>query len=171
MAIRVQSLPRIAWDMFKVVDSIPDTPEAAQIHPEFAGVPRFSPERTPGGRFRLPPLVLNVGLDRSDTMVLRSANKTPELLKHEQGHYDLLVLVIRALARDLESLEAASVSELGRLMNDTQQTHTDRAQALDDAYDTQTNHSRDRQAQARWDGAIAAALANPRADTVSNLPL
>ena len=171
MAIRVTTLPRVSWDMFKTVDNIPDTPEEAQIHPEFAGVPRFSPARA-GGKFRLPAtLTLNVGLNRADTMVLRTATKTPELLKHEQGHYDLLVLVIRALARELESLEADSVAELGRLMTEAQQTHADRAQALDEAYDTQTNHSRDAQAQARWDGAISAALANPQTSKISNLDL
>lgn len=170
MAIRVTTLPRVSWDMFKSVDSIPDTPEEAQIHPEFAGVPRFSPTRT-GGKFKLPSLTLNIGLNRADTLVLKTANKTADLLKHEQGHYDLLVLVIRALARELESLEADSVPELGRLMNEAQQTHTDRATALDEAYDTQTNHSRDAQAQARWDAAIAAALANPQAAKISTFDL
>jgi Bacterial protein of unknown function (DUF922) len=171
MAIRVQTLPRITWELFRVVQSIPDTTEEAQINPELPALANLRPERTRDGRFRLPSLAFSVGVNRDNTMVLRTANKTPELLKHEQGHYDLLVLVTRALARELESLEAASVAELGRLVNEARQTHDERAQTIDAEYDKQTNHSRDRAAQQRWDNAITAALANPRAAMIQNLRL
>lgn len=171
MAIRVQTLPRIGWELFRPVPSIPDTTEEAQIHPELPALANLRPERTREGRFRLPSFTLNVTVTRHDTMVVSTASKTADLLKHEQGHYDLLVLVTRALARELESLDAASVAELGRLVNTAYQTHDGRAQALDAEYDKQTNHSRDRAAQQRWDTAITAALANPAADVIQNLRL
>jgi Bacterial protein of unknown function (DUF922) len=171
MAIRVVAIPRIGWELFRTVPSIPDTPEQAQIAPELPALQGLRPERTPGGRFRLPAFTFHVGLNRHDTMVVRGAAKTADLLKHEQGHYDLLVLVTRAFARELESLEAASVAELGRLMGVARQTHDDRAQAVDAEYDKQTDHSRNRQAQQRWDMAIANALAQPRCDSISNFPL
>ena len=171
MAIRVQTLPRITWELFRVVQSIPDTTEEAQINPELPALANLRPERTRDGRFRLPSFTFSVGVNRDNTMVLRTANKTPELLKHEQGHYDLLVLVTRALARELESLGAASVAELGRLVNEARQTHDERAETIDAKYDKQTNHSRDRAAQQRWDNAITAALANPRAEMIQNLRL
>jgi hypothetical protein len=171
MAIRVMTLPRVGWELFRTVDSIQGTTEAAQISPELPALSNLRPERTPGGRFRLPSLTFTVGVDRNQTLVLRSANRTADLLKHEQGHYDLLVLVTRAMARELESLEAASVPELGRLVTATQQTHAARAQVVDEEYDKQTEHSRNRAAQQRWDTAIMAALASPRADSIQNLPL
>ncbi len=167
MAIRVQALPRIGWELFRPVASIPDTSEEAQINPELPSVPNLHPERTPGGRFRLPSFTFNVGVNRQNTMIV----KTADLLKHEQGHYDLLVLVTRALARELESLEVESVAELGRQLTAARQTHDERAQALDAEYDKQTEHSRNRAAQARWDIAITAALADPRSTTIANLPL
>ena len=171
MAIRVLTLPRVGWELFRPVGHIPDTPEEAQINPELPAVPNLRPERTAGGRFRLPAFTFNVGVNRHETMILRTANKTADLLKHEQGHYDLLVLVTRAWARELESLEADSVAELGRQLADSQQTHADRAQALDAEYDKQTDHSRDRAAQQRWDQAITTALANPSTDTILTLKL
>jgi hypothetical protein len=171
MAIRVLTLPRIGWELFRAVPSIPGTSEEAQINPELPALANLRPERTPGGRFRLPSFSFHIGVNQQSTMVVRTANKTADLLKHEQGHYDLLVLVTRALARELESLEADSVAELGRLVNEARSTHDERAQALDAEYDRQTNHSRDRAAQQRWDLAITSALANPRTDSIQNLQL
>jgi hypothetical protein len=171
MAIRVMAVPRIGWEMFRPVPQIPGTTEEAQIAPELPALNGLRPERTPGGRFRLPSLTLNVGVNRQDTMVLRTANKTADLLKHEQGHYDLLVLVTRAFARELESLEAASVPELGRLLNQARETHDARAQVIDAEYDKQTEHSRNRAAQQRWDNAIRVALALPSASRIENLEL
>jgi hypothetical protein len=171
VAIRVIAIPRIGWELFRPVPSIPDAPEEAQISPELPALSNLRPERTPAGRFRLPSLTLNVGLDRANTLIVHGANKTPELLKHEQGHYDLLVLVTRALARDYESLEAASVAELGQLLNSTRQTHDGRAQALDAEYDKQTDHSRNRAVQQRWDTSIASGLALPKCDSIERLPL
>ena len=171
MAIRVQALPPIGWELFRPVASIPDTSEEAQINPELPSVPNLHPERTPGGRFRLPSFTFSVGVNRQNTMIVRTASKTADLLKHEQGHYDLLVLVARAWARELESLEVESVAELGRQLAAARQTHDERAQALDAEYDKQTEHSRNRAAQQRWDIAITAALADPRSTTIANLPL
>ncbi len=164
-------MPRITWGLFRTVSSIPDTTEEAQIAPELPAVNGLRPQRTAAGSFRLPSFTLHVGLNRSKTMVLRTANKTADLLKHEQGHYNLLVLVSRAFARDLESLEAASVAELGTLLSTARDTHDDRAQAIDAKYDSETDHSRNRAAQARWDNAIVAALAQARCDAIANLPL
>jgi len=171
VAVRVQTMGPISWTLFRPVGSIPDADEEAQIHPEISPVPNLHPQRTPAGKFVMPSFTFTVGLNRQDTMVLRSANRTADLLKHEQGHYDLLVLICRALAREVESLEADSVQELGQLLATAQQTHDARAQTLDALYDKETDHSRNRAAQQRWDNAIAAALANPQAASIANQPL
>ena len=171
MAVRVQAMAPLSWTLFRPVGSIPDTDEDAQINPEISPVPNLHPERTPAGKFRMPSFTFTVNVNRQNTMIVRSANKTAELLKHEQGHYDLLVLICRALAREVESLEADSVPELGQQLATAQQTHDSRAQALDALYDKETDHSRNRTGQQRWDTAIAAALASAKADTIQNQPL
>jgi hypothetical protein len=166
MAIKVSVNPsRLTWAHFRTVASVPDPDELAQVNPEMAPIQNVRPQSV-GKRFRLPTLTLSVRINSHNTLVLKSASKTPELLQHEQGHLDLLVLVTRALARDLENLEADSVGELATLMEQAKSLHDERAQAIDAAYDEQTDHSRNRLKQTTWDRAIAQALRDPNAAKV-----
>ena len=172
MSITVRAVPpRISWGLFRPVDSIPGADEDAQIAPVASGLDNIQPQRTKDGQFRLPNLTITVGLDSSNTLVVRTADKTPELLSHEQRHYDLLILVSRALARDLEAISAPSVQELATQLQTAKDAHDANAQAIDKAYDTQTDHSRNKQAQAKWDAAIAKALDDPNASQVLSMPL
>ena len=171
MPITVSVNPsRLTWNHFRMVSSIPDTDEEAQVNPEMAPIQNVRPQSV-GKRFRLPSLTLSVKMNSHNTMVLKTASKTKELLQHEQGHLDLLVLVTRALARDLESLEADSVDELATLLEQAKSIHDERAQAIDGAYDDQTEHGRSRLKQATWDRAIAQALRDPKASKVVDLLL
>lgn len=172
MAITVRAVPSaVTWNLFRLVDSIPGDTEQAQINPETAQLTNLRPERTRNRRFRMPNMTLTVGINRDNTMVLRTADQTDELLRHEQGHYSLLILVTRALARDLEALETDSVQDLADAIQEAQTRHDRRAQAVDGAYDTQTDHGRNVQAQARWNTAIDEAMRVPAAAQVGGLPL
>jgi hypothetical protein len=172
MPITVRANPaRVTWSLFRKVSAIPGTTEEAQINPEMSPIRNVHPQRTKDGRFRLPSLTLTVGINRPNTMVLQTADQTDELLQHEQGHFDLLVLVTRALARDLESLEAASVQDLGERLEQAKELHNERAQEIDAAYDRETAHSGNRQAQQKWDTAIAQALRNPQTSKISGMLL
>lgn len=172
MSITVRANPtRVSWSHFRPVGSIPDSSEEAQINPEMPPLQNLHPQRTPNGRFRLPSTTLTVGLNGHNTIVVRTANKTAELLQHEQGHFDLLVLVTRALAKDLESIESASMDDLGRQVKDAVARHDARAQQIDAEYDKQTEHSRNRTEQSKWDTAIAQALRSPQATVVVGMPL
>src|SRR5262245_5962059 len=95
---------RLSWSHFRTVSSLPDADEEAQVNPEMQPIQNVHPQKV-GQRFRLPSMTLSVKINSQNTLVLKTANKTKELLQHEQGHLDLLVLVTRALARDLENLE------------------------------------------------------------------
>jgi hypothetical protein len=171
MPIKVSVNPsRLAWNHFRAVSSIPDTEEEAQVNPEMAPIQNVRPQSV-GKRFRLPSLTLSVTINSHKTLVLKTASKTKELLQHEQGHLDLLVLVTRALARDLENLEADSVDELATLLEQAKTLHDERAQAIDAAYDDETEHSRNRLKQATWDRAIAQALRDPKASKVVDVLL
>jgi len=172
MAISVHVNPaRLTWGLFRPVDSIPDDSEDAQIAPIATGLENFHPQRLRNGNFKIPDLTITVSLDRSNTLVLHTADKTPELLSHEQRHLDLLVLVTRALARELEPIEAMSVSELATQLQAVKDRHAANAEAIDKAYDTQTDHSRNRAAQARWDSAIAQAMGSDNATQVLTMAL
>jgi hypothetical protein len=103
--------------------------------------------------------------------VLRTAQQTPDLLRHEQGHYDLLILTVKAMARDLDAATGGSAADLSSRVQAIQQTHATRAQALDAAYDTQTSNGTDVQQQMNWNQTIAAALANPMASAINGFAL
>lgn len=171
MPIKVSVNPsRLTWNHFRTVSSIPDTEEEAQVNPEMLPIQNVHPQ-SDGKHFRLPSLTLSVKINSHNTLVLKTAHKTKELLQHEQGHLDLLILVTRALARDLESLEADSVDELASLLEQAKSLHDERAEAIDAAYDDQTEHSRNLLKQATWDRAIANALRDPKASKVVDLLL
>jgi len=104
--------------------------------------------------------------------VLRSASQTDELLAHEQGHYDIGILAARALARDLATIGAATPAALKHALDAAFDLHTrTRLGPIQQAYDHDTNHSRNAQEQQRWARLIAAALASTSATAINNLTL
>jgi hypothetical protein len=152
---------RVSWSLFRPVTVIPGTKEEAQIHPEMQPFSGLRPLRSPGDTYRFPSFTITVGVNRDDTLVVNTASKTSELLQHEQGHFDILLLTVRALARELEALEAPSINELQS--GSAREIHQERATTIDAAYDEQTDHSRNKPVQNKWNKAIADALADARA--------
>jgi hypothetical protein len=166
MAIKVVARPaRLTWRNFKAVAVIPDSDEEAQIAPETTLPERLHPLKVKD-KFRLPDLTVTVVLKSSDTIVIRTADKTADLLEHEQGHFDLMILSARAMAADLEKLEADSPDELQSAINDVQSTHGARATAVDEEYDRQTDHSRNAAQQRRWRKLIDEALGKTRVTAI-----
>ncbi len=173
MAVNVIVTPiNLSWSNFQVVDSSPDLSddEVAQIHPEMRLPPNVQVVNG-NGVFRLNAFTIMVAPVPQDTIVLRSATQTADLLRHEQGHYDLLILVAKAMARDLGAATGSSAGALNAQVQTIQQTHRTNALAIDAAYDTQTDHGKDSRQQTSWNQAIAAALGNPTTTTVKGLRL
>ena len=173
MAVNVIANPiNLSWRNFQVVDSSPDLSgdEVAQVHPEMRMPPNVQVASS-NGVFRLNAFTITVAPVPQDTIVLRSATQTDDLLRHEQGHYDLLILVAKAMARDLGPATDSSARGLNTQVQTIQQTHNANAQAIDSAYDTQTKNGKDSLQQTSWNQAIAAALGNRATSTVRGLRL
>lgn len=170
MSIRVLASPTLlAWSDFAPVKALPDgSPEDAQTSTQMTPLSGIRPVSAQG-RFILPDLTLHVGLDRSQTLVVRTASKTDALLKHEQGHFDITVLTIRALASDLEQLSVDSPHELGQQVLDAVSKHQSRADALGQKYDDDTHGSRDQKAQDSWNQAIDTAMKGKDVSTLQCL--
>src|SRR4051794_1778766 len=109
MSIKVDASPaQLTWNDFLPADSLPDgSGDEAQTSAEMPALSDIKPVLSQG-KFSLPNLTFTVGLDRTQTLVVKTANKTSDLLKHEQGHFDITVLTVRALAKELEQLKAGS---------------------------------------------------------------
>lgn len=93
-----------------------------------------------------------------------------ELLKHEQGHYDISALaartfytgVLKLSAPDMNALEEAS-----KKLNADMQT---KIEDVNKRYDIQTGHSRNKTEQDKWNKAIEAEKKNAYG-SLNNLPL
>jgi Bacterial protein of unknown function (DUF922) len=173
MAVNVIATPpTLSWSNFTVVDSSPDLSgdEVAQIHPEirFPGNMQTVPTN---GIFKLNSFTITVSPVAADTIVLASAAQTADLLKHEQGHYDLLVIGAKALAADLTAASDPSSPGLAAKVQTIRNTHMTRASAIDTAYDTQTNHGQNAAQQTGWNLAIATGLASPNPTTIQGMKL
>ncbi|MBK1722458.1 hypothetical protein [Thiocystis violacea] len=168
MAITVSPNPRtLQWSNFREVPSLPD--EDAHIDINFS-VPN-RPFRSVDGRFRMAE-TFQIGISPVAT-VRRGASQTGALLSHEQGHYDIGILVGHAMARDFMALEAATVGELTTAITNCFNRHRQTLMApIQHKYDLDTGHSQISAQQQRWDRLIRQCLAStPTCDRIDNLAL
>jgi hypothetical protein len=161
--------PRLTWSDFQTVESLSGS-EDAHIGAEIS-FPRPLRMENVAGTYRLPAFTITVAPEPTRTLVRRSAKGSAELLRHEQGHYDLVLLAARALARELAPLTASSATELSQRTQDCVAEHTERAARLSQAYDRQTDHGRNAPAQARWSDRIGVARAAGAVDELDGMPL
>jgi hypothetical protein len=166
MTIKVVAHPaKLSWRNFKAVAVLPDSDEDAQVAPEAVLPGRVGMHKVKG-KFRLADFTVTVAPKSSDTVIVRTANKTADLLEHEQGHYELMILSARAMAAELEKLEADSAEELQSAVTDVQSAHAARADTIDHEYDRQTDHSRNVAQQRRWRKLIDQAMAKGNATQI-----
>jgi hypothetical protein len=168
MAIQVIASPvQLSWSQFKEADSIPHGEDAHTDINFQLGNRNF---RHANGQYMLADsLTLTVS---PIVKVLKGANKTADLLSHEQGHYNIGILVGRAMARELEKLSSPNPHTLAKAASDTFDRHRlTLMPVVQKDYDTATNHSLDATQQARWDGLITAALGAAVCDKLNQNPL
>jgi hypothetical protein len=157
----VSGWPRaLTWDDFRELDSRPadaEGTENAQIHSDVNQPERVSVARE-GGQRRVSSLTVTISIISADTWVVRSA-KTPELLSHEQGHYDITGLTGRDMGNEILAARAGSLEDLQRQVTEIIERARQRAQDLNARYDTETRGGQDRDAQRRWDERIRSSIA------------
>lgn len=102
----------------------------------------------------------------------KGITETAELLAHEQVHYDVGFACAKALARALNGLSAANPQALLDKIDALHKLHMlTRAQAIQKAYDNQTDHGKNAAKQQAWEVAMAQCLASPTMARVMGLPL
>jgi hypothetical protein len=157
----------VSWSDFSQKSSRPQGEnEDAQIHPDMS----FS-------NFQLKAVGRGVGIKEVDidiTLVSNdcwvvSAQMTNDLLKHEQGHYDILAISAREMYKKLLALSGTDTDDLQKKVDALKEKMEKLAQKVDKRYDTQTGHSRKAQEQQQWNKAIAAEKQKP-SGSLNNLP-
>jgi hypothetical protein len=83
------------------------------------------------------------------------------LLKHEQGHYDIVALLARDLLADITALTKNLYASAQEPIDDAEAIiarYQPYANSLQDLYDDKTNHGDVRNEQVRWNGVLVRAF-------------
>ena len=157
----------ISWSDFTQLPSRPSSNEEdAQIHPDIA-FSNFKLARK-GNAVTLTDVDVNISLVSADCWVV-SSQMSSDLLKHEQGHYDIIALTAREFYNKLIGLSASSVHALQTTITDLQKKFQQKSRTIDNRYDTQTAHSQNATAQQTWNSQIATEKLNQKG-SIDNLP-
>jgi len=92
-----------------------------------------------------------------------------DLLKHEQGHYDITALMGRDMFIDLMAIKSQTFSSLNALKTEVNKIGGQYApQVIQDKYDAkqETNHGRNATQQKMWNGYFQAAITRQRSPVV-----
>jgi hypothetical protein len=140
--------------------------EDAQIHPEMA-FSNFKLARK-GKSVIIADLDIDISLVAPDCWVV-TKQMTNDLLKHEQGHYDILAISAKEFYNSVKGLSASSVDELQKAVTKKQAALAKSVALVDARYDAKTNHSQNVTEQKNWEKRIATELQKPDG-SINNLP-
>jgi hypothetical protein len=92
----------LRWSDFRSVANSPHPPFLAQTHSRFSY--GYSSEHK-HGVYRIKGVSVTVTKGGVSMWAVTGSSRTDDLLKHEQGHFDITGLIARDLCRDLMSIE------------------------------------------------------------------
>jgi len=149
----------ITWNEFKNVASRPDgVKEDAEILTETIG--GDARVREVRGRWLIAEANMKVEVNEIESWVV-SSTKSPTLLAHEQGHFDIHGIIVgRDMIKALGKLRERSQARLGNAIGKLMQNYKNRGQAMTEKYDNDTNHGLNATRQAAWEQAIQKAIKN-----------
>ena len=154
---RLSGWPRqLSWGDFRDIQSRPrEASEDARISVGFRpGRLTYVEEN---GTHRLGDVAFRMVLNSGGSWVVVAA-KTPALLAHEQGHYDIVGLCYRDLVNEISGLRESSRRRLILDVRRVMREHDQRADTLTRQYDSQqeTQHGRNVARQQAWERQIRA---------------
>ena len=157
----------VAWSNFaQRNERPPGVDEDAAIFPEMI-FSRLRMGRV-GRCVSISQLDITIRLHRSHCWSVRSC-QTNELLKHEQGHFDIVAIGARELHKRLMRLMVNNSRDLRNFMNDIHANFASNIESINTRYDNATNHSLNVAVQRTWDQQIASVKLNALG-TLNDLP-
>jgi hypothetical protein len=167
MAFQVGASPeRVTWMLARQVHHIPDH-QLASTSVEFE-IPQDSGKNV-HGEYVLTGTWIMI---HAVVIYKQWPALTPQLLVHEQGHYDIGMLVARSLARDLDHVTGSNHHELKARVINLRHKHVVRnMETIQALYDKETKHGTDLNAQNTWNRDMAAALSQPQSQNLKHHPL
>jgi hypothetical protein len=174
----MSGFPRnLTWHDFRVVQNSPSPPTQAWTSALWS-LTAWS-VKVVKGKYHVHGARVNVSLDNNNTWAVPSVRTNANLLRHEQGHYDINGLIARDVIRKILDLSldvhvVAALKDAGKTPHQHQNfafqhfkndidTYVQEANALsarlqtnprtgaDGIYEVQTNHSQNTTGQVAWD--------------------
>ena len=157
----------ISWsDFIQVPAKPPGVTEDAEIHLKFPQKYDYDIAKT---YVKITNLSVEIGLNSPECWVISSQATNKDLLKHEQGHYDITALGAREFHDKLDGMTAPNENDLNKKIKKIRDIIQQKIDTANLNYDTQTNHSLNTQVQVTWDKKIDAAKKNPKG-IINDLP-
>lgn len=98
---------------------------------------------------------VKIFLDTKESWVV-DGKQDPELLKHEQGHYDVTALAAREFYKKLFTLNGTDAQDLQAQIKELSESFKEKIDRTNERYDEQTDHSQRKAEQEKWNKAFAA---------------
>ncbi len=146
---------KVRWSDFTTKESRP-TGEDEDAHIEANSLAKNMQGKVKKGKYKVSSIKLRITVDKAASWVVKGT-KTDDLLKHEQGHYDLTAIGARELHKRVLALETESKEALLSGIADLQEEMQGLTDELNELYDDDTDHSRKEARQKFWATEIAAA--------------
>ncbi len=157
----------VRWDEFRTVNQRPaGTPEDAHIRTNYTS--NFSMRQTGEGDCEVTSATVSIRIDRAATWVVRGRT-SPDLLRHEQGHYNITALGARDYYNQLLTITSDHCSNINGQAQTLRQQIQAQIDETDIRYDSRTNHGTNESAQRTWDSQIRSSMLNPNG-TLFDLP-
>jgi hypothetical protein len=151
MSITFKPLPHgVTWTHFRVVQTAPVDGLQAQTGYE---IKASFKSKGSGDSYSISNGAVTVSLVPADTWVV-AGNKTAALLTHERLHYVIATLVGRELDKELAALTGSSDADVLQQASDLIDAKNDRALAIGQAYDDDTDHGADAAQQTLWQNRV-----------------
>jgi hypothetical protein len=145
---------QVRWSEFREIQSRPaGVDEDAQISSQTKKM-KGSTKKI-DGVYRMVDISCTLYVKKAESWVVKGT-KTADLLKHEQGHFDITAIGVREMIREMGAARNESLSALSTTIQSIQEDKGKLMQEKSDLYDTQTDHGRIPAEQLRWEKIIKA---------------
>ncbi|HMI78577.1 MAG TPA: DUF922 domain-containing protein, partial [Ferruginibacter sp.] len=111
-----------------------------------------------GDSAKIEELAVKLELDKKRSWI-KAGKETPELLKHEQGHFDIGLLCQKEFIFQLNNTRFSKTDYQSKVQS-VFNTLSEKYRLMGLKYDEETNHSKNREAQQKWNDFFAKELVN-----------